>query len=79
MTAASKGELSAGNSTGGIFTFNFRESLEKSVGHFANNVSWPVLLNNAEQQTVAKAQRTWCDKERKIVCKQKPTYKLEQQ
>ncbi|PVD50460.1 hypothetical protein DC498_19560 [Terrimonas sp.] len=79
MTAASKGELSAGNSTGGIFTFNFRESLEKSVGHFANNVSWPVLLNNAEQQTVVKAQRTWCDKERKIVCKQKPTYKLEQQ
>ena len=78
MTAASKGELSAGNSTGGIFTFNFRESLEKSIGHFANNVSWQQLLTAAQQQTVTKAQRTWCDKEKKIVCKQKPTYKLEQ-
>lgn len=77
MTAASKGELSAGNSTGGIFTFNFRESLEKSIGHFANNVSWQQLLTSAQQQTVTKAQRTWCDKEKKIVCKQKPTYTLE--
>ncbi|MBS1750700.1 MAG: caspase family protein [Bacteroidetes bacterium] len=78
MTAASKGELSAGNSTGGIFTFNFRESLEKSVGHFANNVSWTTLLNTAQQQTITKAQRTWCDKEKKIVCKQQPVYKMEQ-
>lgn len=78
MTAASKGELSAGNSTGGIFTFNFRESLEKSIGHFSNNVSWTVLLNSAQQQTVGKAQKTWCNKEKKIVCKQLPTYKLEQ-
>lgn len=78
MSAASKGELSAGNSTGGIFTFNFRESLEKSLGHFANNISWNTLLNTAQQQTVTKAQKTWCDKEKQIVCKQKPTYKLEQ-
>ena len=78
MTAASKGELSAGNSTGGIFTFNFRESLEKSIGHFASNVSWQQLLTAAQQQTVTKAQRTWCDKDKKIVCKQKPTYTLEQ-
>lgn len=78
MTAASKGELSAGNGTGGIFTFNFRESLEKSIGHFANKVSWQQLLTAAQQQTITKAQRTWCDKEKKIVCKQKPTYKLEQ-
>lgn len=78
MTAAAKGELSAGNSTGGIFTFNFRESLEKLVGHFANNVSWTNLLNTAQQQTITKAQRTWCDKEKKIICKQEPVYKLEQ-
>jgi hypothetical protein len=35
MTAASKGELSAGNSTGGIFTFNFRE--------FIGEILWPFL------------------------------------
>lgn len=79
MTAASKGELSAGNSTGGIFTFNFRESLEKIIGPFSNNVSWPDLLATAKTQTINKAKRTWCKQpdNSKKVCVQNPTFKLD--
>ena len=79
MTAASKGELSAGNAAGGIFTFNFRESLEKIIGPFSNNVSWPDLLNTAKKQTVNKAKHTWCKQEdnTRKVCEQNPTFKLE--
>jgi len=79
MTAASKGELSAGNSTGGIFTFNFRESLEKSFGPFYNNVSWDTLLKTAQVQTINKAKNTLCiqeDNSRKI-CVQNPTFTKE--
>ncbi len=79
MTAASKGELSAGNSTGGIFTFNFRESLEKSFGPFYNNVSWDTLLKTAQIQTINKAKNTLCiqeDNSRKI-CVQNPTFTKE--
>ena len=79
MTAASKGELSAGNSTGGIFTFNLRESLEKFIGPFYFNVSWNSLLTAAQTQTINKAKHTWCkqeDNSRKI-CIQNPTFKME--
>ena len=80
MTAASKGELSAGNpSDGGIFTFNFRESLEKFMGPFFKNVTWPTLLANAQKQTIAKANHTWClqpDNSRKV-CVQNPVFKIE--
>lgn len=76
MTAAAKGELSAGNGTGGIFTYNFRESLEKIIGPFSTNVSWPTLLNTAQKQTVEKAKRTWCKQpdNSKKVCVQNPTF-----
>jgi hypothetical protein len=80
MTAASKGELSAGNaSDGGIFTFNFRESLEKFMGPFFKDVTWSSLVANAQKQTVAKAKRTWCmqeDNSRKV-CVQNPVFKIE--
>ena len=76
MTAASKGELSAGNSTGGIFTFNFRETLEKLIGPFYNNVTWDQILTAAKQQTIQKAQHTWCKQpdNSKRVCLQNPIY-----
>ena len=79
MTAASKGELSAGNSTGGIFTFNFRESLEKSIGPFHFNSNWTNILTTAKTQTVYKAKHTWCtqpDNSRKV-CQQNPVFKME--
>jgi hypothetical protein len=79
MTAASKGELSAGNSTGGIFTFNFRESLQKIIGPFYNNVTWAAILIAAQRQTVEKAKHTWCrqDDNSKKVCVQNPVFKTE--
>ncbi|MBI5371335.1 MAG: caspase family protein [Sphingobacteriales bacterium] len=78
MTAAQKGELSAGNAAdGGIFTFNFRESLEKSLGPFTKNPAWNTLVASAKAQTINKARHTWCDKERKQVCVQNPVFKME--
>ncbi|MBL7745304.1 MAG: caspase family protein [Chitinophagaceae bacterium] len=79
MTAASKGELSAGNSTGGIFTFNFRESLEKFIGPFYFNSSWNTILTAAKSQTISKAKRTWCRQpdNSKKVCVQNPVFKME--
>ena len=79
MTAASKGELSAGTSAGGIFTFNFRESLEKLIGPFYNNVTWNNILVTAQKQTVQKAQHTWCKQpdDSKKICLQNPTFKME--
>jgi hypothetical protein len=80
MTAASKGELSAGNANnGGIFTYNFRESLEKYMGPFFQSVTWGSLITNAQKQTIAKATHTWCiqiDNSRKV-CVQNPIFKIE--
>lgn len=78
MTAAAKGELSAGNaSLGGIFTFNFRESLEKYMSPFTRNPDWNQLISSAKAQTIAKARKTWCNKEKKIICVQNPVFRVE--
>jgi hypothetical protein len=80
MTAAAKGELSAGNpNDGGIFTFNFRQSLEKFLGPFSKSVSWKELADAARKQTIVKANHTWCrmpDNTRKV-CVQNPVFKIE--
>jgi len=71
--------LSAGTSAGGIFTYNFRESLEKLIGPFYNNATWNNILTTAQKQTIQKAQDTWCvepNKPRKA-CVQNPIYKME--
>ncbi|MEN9569367.1 MAG: hypothetical protein RL172_598 [Bacteroidota bacterium] len=81
MTAASKGEASAGNgSQGGYFTFNFRETLFKRLGLFYHFVSWDDLLNSAKKQTIAKANGAKCPKisgEGYEPCKQTPTFIME--
>jgi hypothetical protein len=79
VTAAAKGELSAGNSTkGGIFTFNLRESLEKSFSPFAKQVSWSNLIASARAQTILTAKRTGClqDDNSLKACIQNPVYRL---
>jgi hypothetical protein len=78
-SAASKGELSAGNSTGGIFTFNFRESMEKFFGPFYTLVSWEQVLKLSQASTIRKAKNTLCiqeDNSRKV-CVQNPVFKVE--
>ncbi len=78
MTAAQKGELSAGNpADGGIFTFIFREQLEKALGPFTRNPDWNNLVQSAKKETVNKARSTWCNKAQRIVCVQNPVFKME--
>lgn len=78
MTAARKGELSAGNpANGGIFTFMFREQLEKSLGPFTKNPTWNNLLQQTRAETVKKAFKTWCNDAETIRCKQDPIFKVE--
>lgn len=80
MTAAQKGELSAGNTeNGGIFTFNFREAIEKNIRLFANDVSWDNLLISAQKQTISKAKQSNCAEEGETQkrCIQNPIFKME--
>jgi len=78
LCSRQKGELSAGNpSDGGIFTFIFREQLEKALGPFTRNPSWNNLVQSAKKETVNKARTTWCNKEKRIVCVQNPVFKME--
>lgn len=82
MTAAQKGELSAGNTNdGGFFTFNFRESLEKHIAIFEKNkdVSWNTIITSAKSQTIARASRTLCRQvdESLKVCVQNPVFRME--
>lgn len=81
MTAATKGEQSAGNNAfGGFFTFNFRETLQKNLGLFGQISSWGQLLKTAKTQTITKANKTLCpniDNTGFITCKQNPVYIIE--
>ncbi|MEO7306688.1 MAG: caspase family protein [Ferruginibacter sp.] len=81
MTAASKGEVSAGNNNiGGIFSYNMRASLEKFMSPFnGSNVSWEEILVNVKQKTISKAANTLCPQadETYKPCTQNPLFKLE--
>ncbi len=61
FTASSKGELSAGNGVdGGIFSHNFRETLEYHLGNFKSNVTWEQIWKVAKDETVKKALNSDC-------------------
>jgi hypothetical protein len=81
MTAASKGEVSAGTmSKGGFFTSQFRESLVKYTGMGnTEEFSWWDVINQAQAETMQIAQRVDCPQpdNNKIIkpCKQTPLYK----
>ncbi len=81
MTAAAKGEVSAGNNAfGGFFTFNFRETLQKNLGLFGQFVTWEQLLKTAKTQTITKANNTICPNMNGngfSACKQNPVFILE--
>ncbi|QEC69518.1 caspase family protein [Panacibacter ginsenosidivorans] len=81
MTAAKKGEMSAGNNSyGGFFTFNFRTSLLNflSPTHEFTGVSWKSLIDEAQTQTVKKATNTLCNNPdgTRGRCVQHPVYKM---
>jgi hypothetical protein len=61
FTASSKGELSAGNGIdGGIFSHNFRETLEYYLGNFKSNVTWEDIWKVAKEETIKKAVNSDC-------------------
>lgn len=78
MTAAQKGELSAGLPVdGGIFTSSFRDQLEKALGPFSRNPDWNNLINSTKKGTINKANQTSCVKGKKIPCVQHPVFIIE--
>lgn len=81
MTAAAKGEKSAGNiSYGGFFTYHFRTALVSYVnrGFSVTGVSWQKLIDEAQKQTVAKASNTKCKQSDGTwaICVQHPVFKM---
>lgn len=81
MTAAKKGEMSAGNNSyGGFFTYNFRTSLLNflSPTHEFTGVSWTKLVDEAQAQTIKKANNTLCNNPdgSRTRCIQHPVYKI---
>ena len=83
MTAASKKEESSGNDLeGGIFTFNFRMTLEKYLGpqHANAAATWDRILSEAQVQTIKTAANGLCpypDNPNKYRdCDQKPLVKI---
>lgn len=82
LTAASKGELAAGNvSFGGFFSYNFKASMDRFLSQFnaMGRVSWEAIAEEAKKQTIAKANNTDCDIPNvgKRPCVQNPVFKIE--
>lgn len=81
MTAASKGELAAGNMAyGGFFSYNFKAALDRSLSPFNSMraVTWEQIAKDAQNQTILKAKNTDCDIRGigKRPCVQHPLYKI---
>ncbi|MBK9380480.1 MAG: caspase family protein [Chitinophagaceae bacterium] len=82
MTAAAKGEMSAGNNDyGGFFTYHLRASLENYLSPFyqQSDITWAKIIEEAKKQTITKANRTWCltPDAPKAKCVQHPVYKIQ--
>jgi len=81
ITAAEKGQVSAGNPiNGGIFTSQFRESLQKFMGINYQNITWDQIIENAKTQTATVAGYSLCPKPENpnehSTCKQTPVVRV---
>ena len=81
ITAAAKGQVSAGNAiNGGIFTTQFRESLQKFMSITNENITWDQITQNTKTQTDYIAGLTLCPKPENPSqysnCKQTPVFKM---
>jgi hypothetical protein len=81
MTAAAKGQVSAGNSAdGGIFSGQFRDALQKFMSITYQNISWQQVTENAQLQTATIAGYSLCPQpdDPKVYkdCKQTPMFKI---
>lgn len=81
MTAAAKGQVSAGNpADGGIFTGQFRDALQKFMSIAYQNISWQQVTENVQLQTATVAGYSDCPQpeDPKIIkqCRQTPMFKM---
>ena len=81
ITAAAKGQVSAGNPTnGGIFTSQFREALQKYMGINYQNITWQQITENTQQQTATVAGYSLCPRPENPneynKCSQTPVFKM---
>ena len=76
-TAADNGQrASSNNDFGGFFSYYFKTSLENYCSKLKTNVSWDLILQDAQTQTSYKAKHTYCDKPYipANICNQYPYY-----
>ena len=81
IAAAEKGQVSAGNPVnGGIFTSQFRESMQKYLSINYQNITWNQIIENTKTQTETVAAYSLCPKPEnpEIInkCKQTPIVKV---
>ena len=79
MTAAQKGEVSAGNVTyGGFFTNQFRTNLTMYFGFLQRDPTWDAVLEAARQTTTTQSENSRCSNtgEKLKTYKQHPLYKM---
>jgi len=79
ITAASSGQRASSNDDfGGFFSYYFKTSMENYSSKLKNNVTWDLVLQDTEKQTIFKAKHTYCDKPYipANICQQNPDYKI---
>ena len=76
-TAADIGQrASSNNAFGGFFSYFFKTSMEDCFTNFKKNVTWDMVMKDAQDQTSYKAQHTYCSKPYipANICRQNPFY-----
>ena len=79
-TAADIGQRATCNSTyGGFFSYFFKASLKNMLGSVKPIANWDQLFQEAQKNTVNKANNTYCDKPyiKENICRQVPRYLLQ--
>src|SRR6266487_3213629 len=78
-TAASSGQKASSNDDfGGFFSYYFKTSMENYSSKLKKDVSWDVVLQDTQKQTILKARHTYCDKPYipANICQQNPDYRI---
>jgi hypothetical protein len=79
LTAASSGEKATSNNDfGGFCSYFFKTSMENYCSKLKTNVTWDLVLQDTQKQTIFKARHTYCDKPYipANICQQNPDYKI---
>lgn len=83
MTAAAKGQVSAGNSDdGGLFTSQFRDALDKYMSNNFKGAQWDTVAESIQEQTTESASYGQCEipgvtPKTYRICEQTPMFKFD--